>query len=94
MLTDELFSGDKPSLTDQLFAMKPRSLTDQLMEPEVKKPDVSSIAEGLKREAFAEKEIGKGTIQGNYMKELLSPSVEEFDRLKTNPVLTENFKKE
>ena len=87
MLTDELFGVESKSLTDQLFAGKPKSLTDQLVSEETpSKPDVSGIAKGLKaehaREAFPET-----TIQQRYMKELLAPSVEEFDILKTDPII-------
>lgn len=53
-------------------------------------PDISSIAKEIRDESHLE----GGTVQENYMKEFLRPSVEEYDTLKTNPILSEQFKSE
>lgn len=57
------------------------------------KSKVGDIAKGLKPESIREN-FPETTIQHRYMKELMAPSVEEFDRLKSNPILSEQFKKE
>jgi len=85
MLTDQLFGESETPLTDKLFAEKPKGLTDQLTEQE--RGELEEITTTLRAESLREKDIGKGTIQGAFMKEFLAPSVEEFDSFTTEPVL-------
>lgn len=56
-------------------------------------PDVSGVAQQIQAESMRESDLGKGTVQGAYMKNLLGGSVEEFDELKPAPLMSEEDKK-
>jgi hypothetical protein len=86
MPSDLLFKSSQSSKPSNLLfsSYKSKAQVEEV-------PDVSGIAEQLKAESLRDNLEG-GTVQSDYMKELLAPSVEEFDYLEANPVLTEKFK--
>jgi len=61
----------------------------RVKEAEKAKVGEVPVIEDLETPKF--EEAGKGTIQGKLMTEQLAPSVQEFDTLKANPILAENF---
>ena len=90
MLSDELFGNRKGSLTDQLQLIEPVDVTAPLTDEE--ELELDAIKKGLVQEHFRDIDLGKGTLIGEAVKNVLAPSVEEFDKIKSDPILSEEFK--